>query len=61
MSTLKKIGYSLLAIVILIPVLTGIFNFFSVSPATYLPYLGWSIALALFYAFLPAKVGTMFV
>jgi len=60
MSTLSRIGYTALGILILIPMLAAIFNFFSISPAVYLPYLGWGLALALFYAFLPPSVGTMF-
>lgn len=60
MDTLSRIGYILLGLLILIPMMTSVFNFFSISPAIYLPYLGWSIALALFYALLPQKVGTMF-
>lgn len=60
MSTLSRIGYVLLALLILIPMTTAVFNFFGISPGVYLPYLGWGIAVALFYAFLPRKVGTMF-
>lgn len=60
MDRLSRIGYVLLGILILIPMLTAVFNFFSVSPATYLPYVGWAVALGLFYAFLPGRVGTMF-
>lgn len=60
MSTLSRIGYVLLSLLIFIPMLTAMFNFFGMTPATYLPYLGWGIALALFYAFLPNRVGSMF-
>jgi len=60
MDTLSRIGYVLLSILILIPMMTAIFNFFDVTPAVYLPYLGWGVALALFYAFLPKRVGSMF-
>lgn len=60
MSALSRIGYTALGLIILIPMLTAIFNFFSISASIYLPYLGWAIALALFYAFLPPKIGTMF-
>jgi hypothetical protein len=60
MSTLSRIGYVLLSLLILIPMLTAIFSFFGMTPAVYLPYLGWGIALALFYALLPEKVGSMF-
>ena len=60
MSTLSRIGYVLLSLLIFIPMLTAMFNFFGLTAAVYLPYLGWGIALALFYAFLPEKVGAMF-
>jgi threonine/homoserine/homoserine lactone efflux protein len=60
MSALARIGYTALGIIILIPMLAAIFNFFSISAAVYLPYLGWGIALAVFYAFLPPRIGTMF-
>lgn len=60
MDTLSRIGYVLLALLILIPMMTAMFNFFGITTAVYLPYLGWGIALALFYAFLPKTVGSMF-
>jgi threonine/homoserine/homoserine lactone efflux protein len=60
MDTLSRIGYVLLGLLILIPMMTAMFNFFGLSAAIYLPYLGWGIALALFYAFLPQSVGQMF-
>lgn len=60
MDGLSRIGYVLLGLLILIPMMTTVFNFFGLTPAIYLPYLGWGIALALFYAFLPERVGAMF-
>jgi len=60
MSTLSRIGYVLLSLLILIPMMTAIFRFFDVTTAVYLPYLGWGVALALFYALLPESVGSMF-
>ena len=60
MDSLSRIGYVLLSLLILIPMMTAIFNFFGVTAAVYLPYLGWGVALALFYAFLPNQVGSMF-
>ena len=60
MNTLSRIGYVLLSLLILIPMLVAVFNFFGMTPAVYLPYVGWGIALAVFYALLPEKVGSMF-
>ena len=60
MDTLSRIGYVFVALLILIPMMTAMFNFFGITTAIYLPYLGWGIALALFYAFLPKTVGSMF-
>lgn len=60
MNHLSRIGYVLLALLILIPMMTAVFNFFGLSASIYLPYLGWGIALMIFYAFLPQKIGTMF-
>lgn len=60
MDSLSRIGYVLLGLLILIPMMTTVFNFFGLTPAIYVPYLGWGIALALFYAFLPERVGMMF-
>lgn len=60
MDTLSRIGYVLVSLLILIPMMTAIFNFFGMTPAVYLPYLGWGVALAVFYAILPVRVGSMF-
>lgn len=60
MNRLSKIGYSLLALIILIPILNAIFTFFDIQSSSYLPYLAWMIAVVLFFALLPSRVGNMF-
>ena len=60
MSQLKRIGYTLVGIIFMIPLLSAMFNFFDISVAIYLPYLVWAVALAIFYALLPTSVGSMF-
>lgn len=60
MSTLTKIWKVFIFIAILIPMITAICRFFSIEPSTYIPYTSWFIGLALFYAFMPNRVGEMF-
>lgn len=60
MDRLSRIGYVLLALMFIVPVFRAIFDFFGVSTSVYLPYLFWIVALFLFYAFLPGRVGEMF-
>ena len=41
----------------LFPILSAIFNFFSVSPTTYLIYIAWFAAILIFYFILPQTAG----
>jgi hypothetical protein len=55
-----QILYLLISFVLLIAVLTTIFNFFGIGFATYGNYLLWVIALTIFFLILPKKAGTLF-
>lgn len=60
MSTLSKIIYGAIAIIIGVYVTTMIMGFLGVEVGTYGNYLAWLVALVLFYAILPARVGDVF-
>jgi hypothetical protein len=55
-----QIIYLLIFFVLLIMVLTTIFNFFGIGISIYGNYLLWIIALAIFYFILPKTSGTLF-
>jgi len=60
MNMLIKVLYTIVISMVIIYVVTAIFQFFSISIATYGIYLMFLIALALLNAFLPSKVGKLF-
>ena len=60
MSLLSKIIYSVIGIIIGVYISTMILGFLGVEVGTYGNYLAWIVALAIFYAILPERVGTMF-
>ena len=60
MTSLSTIIYTVIALIIFVPLISSIFSFFDIGPDTYMPYLGWIIALVLFFILLPKKIGTMF-
>lgn len=60
MNRLSRIGYVILVLAILLPILKVIFDFFNIKSKAYFPYMLWMIALGMFYAFLPNYVGEVF-
>jgi hypothetical protein len=60
MASLSTIIYTIVALIIFVPLIGSIFSFFDIGPDVYVPYLGWIIALVLFFVLLPKKIGTMF-
>ena len=60
MSLLGRIIYSVIGIIIGVYISTMILGFLGVEVGTYGNYLAWIVALAIFYAILPERVGTMF-
>ena len=60
MNTLSKIIYASIAIIIGVYITTMIMGFLGVEVGTYGNYLAWLVAIALFYAILPARVGEAF-
>jgi hypothetical protein len=60
MTNLSTIIYTVIALIIFVPLISSIFGFFDIGPDTYMPYLGWTIALLLFFVLLPKRIGTMF-
>ena len=60
MEYLTFLLYTILFIIITIPITLVIFDFFDIPVETYGSYLMWFIALALFNAFLPFKTKNIF-
>lgn len=60
MANLSTIIYTVIALIIFVPLIGSIFSFFDIGPDVYVPYLGWAIALLLFFVLLPKRIGTMF-
>jgi hypothetical protein len=60
MANLSTIIYTIVGLIIFVPLIGSIFSFFDIGPDIYVPYLGWFIALLLFFVLLPKRIGTMF-
>ncbi len=60
MASLSTIIYTIVALIIFVPLISSIFGFFDIGPDVYMPYLGWIIALLLFFVLLPKRIGMMF-
>ena len=60
MNTLRKIIFGIIGIIIGFYSITSIMDFLDVPLSSYGSYLAWFIALIIFYALLPSRVGTLF-
>lgn len=61
MMSFKKNMYMIISIIILINIITTIFNFIGIDFSSYGNYLTWIIALIVFFFILPKKKGLFFV
>ena len=60
MNQLGKIILSTFSIILIVYLTTLLMGLFNVPMSGYGSYLGWGIALILFFAVLPSRVGSIF-
>ena len=60
MNTLRKIILAIVGIIFAVYSTNAIMDFLAVPLSSYGSYLAWFVALILFYAILPSRVGTLF-